>query len=321
MSHLTEQIKHHELTCHNVLHVVGVVSNPIRYRSRYRIFRKWYEEMQNTKNVKVYVVEVAYGDRQFEVTESGNKMHLQLRSKQEIWLKEGMINLGVKYLLPRDWKYMSWCDTDIHFCDPHWAQEALHQMQFFDVIQPWQDCLDLGFHGNVLQHFQSFCYVHRLGVPKQKHPSQQYKYAHSGFSWCVTRRFWEMIEKLIDFAILGSGDHHAAFALINEVAGTIHHKAHPNFHKLIHAWALKAYRACHGRVGFVPTRIEHYFHGKKASRKYRERWAIPIKHDYDPINDLTYDEQGLPLLIGKPGLLQDCHEYMVDRNEDEITPY
>ena len=319
--HIVNYVLHPELAVDNTLHVIGVISNPIRYNSRYRLFRKWYEEMQNTRNVKVYVVEVAYGNRQFECTEAGNSMHLQLRSKQEIWLKEGMINLGVKHLLPLDWKYLSWQDCDIHFCDPNWAQEALQQMQFFNVIQPWRDCLDLGYQGTVLQHFQSFCYIHRLGSPKQKSPSEPYKYAHSGFAWCCTRIFWEMIEKLIDFAILGSADHHMAFGLVGEEKDTIHKKANPNFHELIYEWSLKAYRASQGRVGFVPTRIEHYFHGPKAKRKYRERWQIPIKWNYDPKKDLTYDEQGLPHLIGKPGLLQDCHEYLVHRNEDNLEDW
>jgi len=319
--HIVNQINHPTLSSDNTLHVIGVISNPIRYHSRYRLFRKWYEEMQNTPNVKVYVVEVAYGDRQFEVTEANNKMHLQLRSRQEIWTKESQINLGVKHLLPVDWKYLCWSDTDIHFCNPHWVQEALHQLQFFNIIQPWQDCLDLGPQGTVLQHFQSFCYVHRLGVPKQKHPSQPYKYAHSGYAYCCTRIFWEMIEKLIDFAILGSADHHQAFGLVGEERDTIHRKAHPNFHKLIYEWSKKAYRACHGRVGFVPGRIEHQFHGSKNNRGYRSRWNILIDHDFDPVNDTTYDEQGLIHLIGKPQLLQAIHEYHIKRNEDEITPW
>jgi len=319
--HLVDQIRHKELSGDNTLHVIGVISNPIRYHSRYRLFRQWYEEMQNTPNVKVYVVEVAYGDRQFECTDRGNVCHLQLRATQEIWLKEGMINLGVEELLPKDWKYVSWQDADIHFCDPNWAQEALHQLQFFKVIQPWRDCLDLGFHGTVLQHFQSFCYVHRLGVEKQKHPTDPYKYAHSGFAWCARRDWWEAIDKLIDFAILGSADHHMAFGLVGEEKDTIHAKAHENFHKLIYEWSFRAYRACQGRVGFCPGRIEHQFHGPKAKRRYRERWQIPIRHNYDPVKDLTYDAQGLPKLIGKPALLQDCHEYLVARNEDNLEDW
>ena len=319
--HLVNQIRHSELTHDNTLHVVGVISNPIRYHSRYRLFRQWYEEMQNTPNVKVYVVEVAYGDRQFECTESGNEMHLQLRSRQEIWLKEGMINLAIKHLLPLHWKYLCWMDCDVSFLDRHWAQEALHQLQFFPIIQPWRDCMDMGFHGTVLQHFQSFCYIHRLGVQKQKHPSQPYKYAHSGFAWCCTRRFWEEIVKLIDFAILGSADHHMAFGLVGEEKDTIHRYSHPNFHKLIYEWSRRAYRACRGRVGFVPTTILHHFHGPKAKRKYRERWDILIDNDFDPLKDLTYDEQGLPFILGKPELLQDCHEYHVGRNEDNLEDW
>lgn len=319
--HLVNHIQHSCLTNDNTLHVVLPITNPMRWHSRYRLFRQCYAELMATANVKVYVVEVAYGDRQFECTEAGNPQHLQLRSKQEIWVKEGMINLAVKRLFPLHWKYMAWLDADISFADPHWAQEALHQLQFFNVIQPWRDCLDLGFHGTVLQHFQSFCYIHRLGVPKQKHPTQPYKYAHTGYAWCCTKVFWEMVGGLMDFAILGSADHHQGFGMVGDVKDTVHKDVHPNFKRLCNEWSERAYRACQGRLGFVPTRISHAFHGPKAKRKYRERWAIPIKHNYDPVTDLTYDEQGLPHLIGKPALLQDCHEYHVARNEDNLEDW
>src|ERR1700735_1669211 len=153
MNHLVNQIKHHELMTDNTLHVIGVLFNPMRYHSRLRIFREWVKERKATPHVKLYVVEVAFGDRPFEVTEWGNIAHLQLRTHQPIWHKESLINLAVKHLLPQKWKYMCWSDTDVFWQDKGWAQEALHQMQHYALIQPWVDCLDLGFYGTVLNHF------------------------------------------------------------------------------------------------------------------------------------------------------------------------
>jgi hypothetical protein len=276
--------------------------------------------MEKTPCVKVYVVETAFGDRNHEVTENNNPNHLQLRTNQEIWHKESMINVAER-LLPRDWKYLSWCDTDVFWPDSNWAQEALQQLQHYHVVQPWKDCLDLGFYGTVLQHFQSFCYVSRTGQPIQWFPAQPYKYAHSGFAWACTRYFWENTRGLLDAGLLGSSDHHMAAALIGKVKNSIHDSMPDGFKKRCYDWQRDAFRVTNGQLGFVPTRIEHKFHGKKANRKYRERWQILIKHNFDPDKDLGHDAQGLIQLNGKPALLGDCREYFNQRNEDSIDEF
>lgn len=316
--HLVSHIQNPTLTNNNTLHVIGVLFNPMRYHSRLRLFREWYKRMQATPNVKVYVVECVLWDRQFEVTDKNNPTHLQVHTNQEIWHKESLINLGVKHLLPRDWQYMSWCDTDITFNNNEWAQEAMHKMQHYDLIQPWRDCIDLGFYGQILTHFQSFSYVHRLKVKKQTGPNQPYKYAHSGFSWACTKYFWENIEKLMDFAILGSADHHMAWASIGGVEHSVHHKMSDGFKMACNEWQRRAFRVTRGDIGYVCGTIQHHFHGPKARRRYRERWQILIENHYDPYTDTIYDAQGLIKLVGKPHLLEEIREYFEQRNEDSI---
>lgn len=322
MSHLENQIKHSELVSDSTLHVIGVIENPMRYHSRYRLFREWYAAMLATANVKVYIVEIAYGDRHFEVTDSANPQHLQLHSNQPIWHKESMQNLAVKKLLPADWKYLATIDCDVFFDHDGWALESIHQMQDYSVIQPWSDCVDLGFRGRVLKHFKSFCFQHQLGVPKQTHPSQPYEYAHSGFAWCYRRDFFEAVNaQWMDFCILGSADHHQAFSLINEANKTIKHGMSPNFFKMVYDWQFLAYRHTNGFVGYVPGFIKHKHHGPKNRRLYRERWDILIDNHFDPIKDLVHDTQGLVKVIGKPKLVHDCRKYMLHRSEDDICDY
>lgn len=319
--HLKSHILNGNLRSDNTLHVIGVLENPMRYQSRYRLFREWYAAMLATPNVEVYVVECAYQDRHFEVTDSKNPKHLQLFSHQPIWHKENMQNLAVKRLLPLDWKYVCTSDCDIFFEEEGWALESIHQMQDYSVIQPWSQCIDLGFHGEILQTFKSFCYQHQRGVPKQTHPSQPYEYAHSGMAWCYRRDFYEAVQKWMDFAILGSADHHQAFALINQVDYTIHRGMTPNFFKLCKEWEYLAYRHTNGFLGYVPGFIKHKFHGKKAQRKYRERWQILVDDHYDPIDQLVHDTQGLTKVVGNPKLIDDCRRYMLERNEDSIENY
>lgn len=315
MSHIVNQIQSAGVQQSNVLHVVGVVSNPARWHSRYRLAREWQEAMRATPGVQLHTVETAFGDRHHEVTSSDD---LQLRTKSEAWIKESMINLGVRDLLPKDWKYVAWVDADVAFRNPGWAQETIHQLQHFHVVQPWQQCTDLGFQGDILGTFNSFGLLHQKGTVKQRHSGEPYLYAHSGFAWACTRAFWEQVGGLVDFAILGSADHHMAWAMIGEVDSTIHRGMAPSFFRRLREWQDRAVRLTHKQVGFTPGRIEHAFHGPKKRRYYRERWQVLVDHGFDPDKDLIRDEQGLIQIVGKPALEHAILQYNRSRFEDSI---
>jgi hypothetical protein len=316
--HITSQIKNPALVSDNTLHVVTMISNSARFHSRYRLYRQFESEMLATQNVKLYTVEVAFGDRAFEVTEPGNPQHLQLRSPQELWFKENALNLGVRHLLPRDWKYVAWIDADVKFLNDNWASETVHRLQHHDVVQPWSEAVDQGAYGNTTQLFKSFANLVANGVKLQAKSEEPYKFGHTGFAWACTRTFWENVGGLMDWPALGSSDHHMAFAMINEVYRSVHGKMSDSFKRRCNEWQRDAYRVTNGHLGYVPGTIVHSFHGAKKNRKYRERWQILVDNRFDPDTDLRYDSQGLLVLVGKPQLLQDIHEYFRDRNEDSV---
>jgi hypothetical protein len=54
-----------------VLHVASAYSNPFRWRTRRELFNDFRQQIQQQPNVKLYVGELAYGDRPFEVTGAG----------------------------------------------------------------------------------------------------------------------------------------------------------------------------------------------------------------------------------------------------------
>lgn len=317
--HLVQQHRP-DLRSDNTLHVVTSITNTSRWHSRYRLAREFMERMEGTPNVALYVVEGAFGDRHHEVTDSSNPRHLQLRIHSEIWVKENLINLGVRYLLPRDWRYMAWVDGDVEFRDPHWAQETMHQLQHFPVLQPWQQCADLGPLGDVMQAHTSMGYLNQKGERIQRHSAEPYRYGHSGFAWACRRDFWEAVGGLMDFCVLGSGDHHMGWATIGDVDSTIHQKMLPSFFARCRDWQRRALMVSHKEIGFVNGRIEHHFHGSKTKRQYRERWQILIDHKFDPDKHLMYDEDGLVQLVGKPELEKEIRKYNRDRSEDSIDP-
>jgi hypothetical protein len=317
--HIVNAISHHDLRSDSTLHVVAVVSNPVRFHSRYRLFRKFAEQMNATANVKLHIVELAFGDRHHEVTTAETSSCLQLRSSAELWHKENMINLGVQHLLPHDWRYVAWVDADVLFGNSNWALETLHALQHYPVVQPWSDCMDLGPYGNVMSLHRSFASLVAGGQKIQAHAGEPYTYGHSGFAWACTRAFWENTRGLIDWAVLGSADHHMAWAMLNQVDRSLHQQMPEAFKRKARDWQTLAYRETHGHIGYVPGRIEHSFHGSKRKRFYRERWDVFVRNNFDPDRDLKRDAQGLFYLVGKTQLAEDIRRYMRSRDEDGIS--
>ena len=143
------------------LNVITVHCNPYHFKRRKFLSEQFREEMLKTPHVELYIVELAYDDDPFEVTDKNNKNHLQLRtsSSNMLWEKECLLNLGVKKLLPENWKAFAWVDGDVSFSRPDWASDALKILNGHrDIIQLFNVCLDLDKQGNTLTAFHSFAY-------------------------------------------------------------------------------------------------------------------------------------------------------------------
>lgn len=122
----------------------------------------------------------------------------------------------------------------------------------------------------------------------------------------------------MDWAILGSADHHQAWACIDNVDATIKGGMSEAFFRKCHEWQKKAAFAANLEVGFCHGRIEHLWHGNKSRRYYRERWDILIDNKYDPDTQLMHDEAGLSLLINNPRLEIEIRRYNRSRMEDSL---
>jgi len=68
------------------------------------------------------------------MTDAANPLDLQLRTSDEMWHKENLLNLVVQRF-PADWKYGAYLDGDFHMTRPDWALEAIHQLQHYDFAQ------------------------------------------------------------------------------------------------------------------------------------------------------------------------------------------
>jgi hypothetical protein len=71
------------------------------------------------------------------------------------------------------------------------------------------------------------------------------------------------------------------------------------------------------RLGNIDGTILHEWHGRLEDRKYRERWEILSRHQFDPLKDIGLTTEGLIQLVGSGTRMQvDLSSYFLERKED-----
>lgn len=296
------------------LYVVCTVFNPVRFVKRWKLYEDFARHAAAAGAV-LYTAEIAYGERDFVLTDRDNPRHLQLCTRHELWLKENALNLLIQRL-PIDWQYVAWIDPDISFARGDWANETLHQLQHYDVVQMFSHAIDLTNEYEPIYTHKGFVYAVQNGLIPITKPA--YEAGHPGYAWAATRRAVDTVGGLIDTAILGAADRHMAMGLFGEVGRSYPRGMSAGYKASLRKWQTRA-AALKQNVGYMPGSILHYWHGPKANRRYRERWEILTKRGYDPDLDLARDAQGLWQLTDRlPTLRDDIRSYFRQRNEDQV---
>lgn len=296
------------------LNVIIVISNPCLYAKRYILMREFVKRFEEEEdNVNLFVVELIYAGQRFIVTDKQNKNHLQIKTDTPIWHKENMINLGVKYLLPANYKAFAWIDADLEFESSTWALDTLKLLNGCkDVVQVFSHCVDMDAQQNNLNIFNSLGY----SFCKGKAYKPRTDYWHPGFAWAITRKAYEKIGGLYDKGVLGSGDHIMAMAFINKVEFATVANYSEDYKNSMFEYQKKVK---HLRIGYTPGVIRHHYHGTKENRKYCERWQVLVKHDFSPETHLTYDAKGIiiPTAVFPEEFKKDILNYFKERKEDD----
>lgn len=240
--------------------------------------------------------------------------HLKFPTKNHVWVKENLINLAVNQL-PNDWQYVAWIDADLTFLSPNWARDTIRALGRSDVVQMWQTAVNLGPTGEALKIDKSYGYMHGgSGTPWV--PNDRYGFWHPGYAWACTRQAWERMTGLMDWAILGSGDRHLAMALTGRALHSAPGTVHPNYKKLLEEFQ----KLCAGlTLSWVPGTIVHHWHGSFVNRRYRERWDILTKNNFDPLKDLQFEDGRLSLTRSGLRLVGELDEYFLGRREDDVV--
>ncbi len=272
--------------------------------------------------LNVWTCEAVQGDRPFAVTEAGDPRVLQLRTIHQLWLKENMINLMVQKL-PWDWEYVAWIDCDVEFVNAEgpnaWYYQTVDLLQNYEIVQLFQNAIDLGPNGEVLKTHTGFVanYVNQAA----KKPG--YTDWHPGFGWAANRSVWDAMGGLPDFCILGSADRSAAYSWIGCVGDSVDKDIQSPYLDALKVYQARCERFVRRDIGYLPGTILHHFHGAKKNRRYADRWKILTSTHFDPNKHIKRDYQGLWQLsdlgdVNSIRLRDQIRQYFLQRNEDSI---
>lgn len=294
-----------------------------------RLYRQFAEYMKRS-GVRLVTVEVAFGERPFEIT--GPDV-INLRTNAEIWHKERALNIGIKYALDTDpgCPYIAWIDADVHFSRELWAEETVHALQHYQVVQMFGQAAMLNPDDEIMWMCDS---TFKVFVKKGYHqepaiPTEYIAKGHPGLAWACRSDVWRNLEGLLDTTISGSGDTLMAWALRGRWSEFTGHtwglpKNCPltkGYLDAIARWARRCDMHVKENVGYVPGSCLHYWHGSSSTRGYDKRWEITSFHKFDPDCDLIVDpDSGLYMLRPghKPHLEHDLRLSGSARNEDSI---
>ncbi len=329
--------------------IVCAISNPERFRVRYDLYKAFKNHVIDDLKCNLCVVECAHGDRAFQVTDGLTSPHVvprvievQVRNNSHIWTKECLWNIGVSRL-PEDAAYVMFCDTDLTFHNSDVVTDTIHALQVHKVVQPFQDCVDKGPHGEVLEVHKSFGWCHsqnfswtppvfkKVGkatvmVPDPYSGIDTQGYKDVGKAWhpgyCIAMKMTTLksLRGLLDVGILGASDHHMMLAFIGKAHFSYPRTIHDSYKQTILDWQDRALDVVKKDLGYVRGMIGHAFHGAKAKRGYISRWTCLTEHNFDPIKDVYKNIHGVwELAEHNIGLRDSIRSYFRSRSEDTLV--
>jgi hypothetical protein len=308
-------------------HVIAVVSNPMRYKSRWELYRTFEQDVVR-KGANLWTLEVQTGARLHQITTKSNPKNFQISSSNLtgiVWIKENMMNLALQQLSIHqpNWRYVIFTDADVKY-ESHWIEETAHALQLHPVVQPWSHAVDLGPDGaatsDKMQLSYAYCHVNRIEV---KTTNQYTKGGHPGYSIAFRRDAINQLGGLIETAALGSGDRHMMTALVGKVNESFHPNVSQGYKNTLYRWQKRADIYIKRNLGYVPCVVRHGFHGAKSNRQYGSRWGLLVKWQFNPDTDLKRDSSGVLTLVTENdrqiGFRDDTYRYYKTRNEDART--
>jgi hypothetical protein len=271
------------------------------------------------QKVPLYTIEAIFPGQRSALTGHANVMTVECGAV--LWQKESLLNLLIRSL---DVKYRGiiWCDADVYFQNPDWFRQTSRLLGRFPIVQPFTDVARLPRGARrylkSAESFRAFASVYSE-YPQLLLRGDFAAHGHTGFVWAARREILET-HGLYDAMIAGSGDHAMAHAFAGDFSSACVGRIlgdNPRQINHFRVWARQVYPDVRARIGAVPGRILHLWHGEAENRRYvlRNRELAALR--FDPERDLVRDSSGLWNLNSRGMRLSGwAKSYFAARRED-----
>jgi hypothetical protein len=284
--------------------VITCFFNPQQYRSRLENFAIFARAMRR-RRIPVFAVEALFAGEAGTIGKFADTLIVSCEAV--LWQKESLLNLLLRQLDER-YEAVVWCDADVLFENPDWFKILKRELKKYAVVQPFSEALRLprGARRAVksAERFESFGSVY-VKKPQLLLKGDFAAHGHTGFAWAARR---EVLAEhgLYDAMIAGSGDHVMAHAFAGDFSSRCIRRImadnEPHIRHFVR-WAEQIYPRVRGRVGFVPGRLLHLWHGETEHRRYVDRNRELAAFGFNPEKHLERDARGLwRWRTGKSGL-------------------
>ena len=301
--------------------------NPLQHKNKkenYDVFRS----SSSKQGLKLVCVELAFGDKPFELTKDDADVLVQIRGKDVMWQKERLMNIALDYL-PNDCNKIIWIDCDILFENGSWVKETAKLLESYNVVQCFSQIVRLSkgvkripknFKGKSGRYENQVStgmgYYHAKGGKFGKNMP----YLLPGFVFAGRRRIFDKL-KFFDCHIIGSGDSFMVNAFYNEDIISFDNIPSEEFRLVMQQWRERMYGEVKGSVYYTRGKIFHLWHGNTKNRFYQIRQNIVIRENFDPNKDIRVGKSGCwEWASNKPKLHSQINQYFYLRNEANINP-
>jgi hypothetical protein len=274
--------------------VITSFFNPARYKTKRRNFDAFIAGMKAV-GANLLVVEMAFGESPFEL-EAGEHV-LQFRGDEPMWQKERLLNVAASRL-PRSCRKVGWIDADIIFKEPDWLERTCEALDRHVVVQPFSQAVQLrrgnrdDGSGNFHESFASMF----VRNPRQARTAVGWRHGHTGYAWAARRELFEQCG-LYDVCLNGGGDHLMAHAFTAAMSKSPCIREaltdSPRYADHFFRWGVAARDLVGSRLGVVPGRILHLWHGDAVDRQYELLRRQFSTLGFDPDKHLRHDSNGM----------------------------
>jgi hypothetical protein len=305
--------------CSEALWAVTTYFNPFGFRRR----RANYAEFRRRLPMRLLTVELSYGGA-FE-PQCEADIVVRVAAEDVMWQKERLLNTALAHLPPACSKVIV-IDCDLVLDDSSWPQRVAAALDVVPLVQPFDELHHLAESGTDVLFSQPSlaaaiervagggrAVLGRATMRKDGEPA-------AGMIWAA-RRALLAEHGFYDACIVGGGDTALACAAYESFDTVMDlHFMNDQQRQYYLRWSLPFARAVGGKVGCVPARVSHLWHGSMADRSPRERHRGLAPFGFDPARDIAVSETGPWRWSSDKPLLRDyARRYMASRNEDGGT--